>query len=419
MSHTFDATMRFPPGPRSPSPWQTARWIVRPAAFLEQCAARYGEPFTLRTQWADAPMVCVWDPAEIKRIFTAPPEQLRAGASSALLEPFAGETSILLAEGDAHLRQRKLMLPAFHGEKLAGWRDTMAREAQAEVAAWAPGETLTALPRMRELTLRVIMATVFGAPEPSLTAEIRRALDMTHSLPRLLAMVVLDRQGAFHRAVERVDALLLERIADRRARPRDDGAILETLLASTDDDREVRDQVVTLLAAGHETTAAALGFALERLARHPHVLGRIRDGGDDYLDAVVKEVLRVRPVLSIAARKTVAPFELMGHTLPPGVHVAPCIHLTHRRPELYPQPARFAPERWLHRTPGTYEWIPFGGGVRRCLGAAFALLEMREVLRAVAERWRLQPASPAAEPARRRAVSLTPSRGARVVPRPV
>ena len=400
-------------------PWQTARWIVRPAAFLEECAARYGEPFTLRTQWADAPMVCVWDPDEIKRIFTAPTDQLRAGASSALLEPFAGRTSILLAEGEAHLRQRKLMLPAFHGEKLAGWRETMAREARDEVGRWMPDTTLTALPRMRELTLRVIMATVFGGPEPGLTEEIRRALAMTHSLPRLLAMVVLNRQQAFHRAVGRVDDLLLERIADRRARPRDDGAILETLLASTPDDHEVRDQVVTLLAAGHETTAAALAFALERLARHPDVLGRLRDGDDAYADAVAKETLRVRPVLSIAARKTVVPYEVMGYTLPPGVHLAPCIHLTHRRPELYPEPARFLPERWLATQPGTYEWIPFGGGVRRCLGASFALLEMREVLRAVAQRWRLDPERPAAEPARRRAVTLTPSRGARVLPRPL
>ena len=413
--------MRFPPGPRSPAPWQTVRWIARPAALLDACAARYGEPFTLRTQWADAPIVCVWDPEEVRRVFTAPPEQLRSGASSSILEPFAGRDSILFATGDAHLRQRRLMLPAFHGDRLAGWREVMAREARAEVEGWRPGEPLVALPRMRALTLRVIVRTVFGEPQPALEAEIRRALDMTHTLPRLLAMVVLRRDRAFHRAVARVDALLLEAIAARRRAPRE-GWIIDDLLAAGGDDApdsEIRDQVVTLLAAGHETTAAALAFALERLARHPDVLDRLRGGDDAYLDAVVKETLRVRPVLSLAARKVVEPWEVRGYVLPPGTHVAPCIHLTHRRPELYPDPARFEPERWLGKSPGTYAWIPFGGGVRRCLGASFAMLEMHEVLRAVAQHWRLEPTRPGDEAVRRRAVTLTPSRGAKVVARPL
>jgi cytochrome P450 family 135 len=410
--------MRFPPGPRAPSPWQTVRWIARPAAFLDACAARYGEPFTLRTQWADAPIVCVWDPQEVRRVFTAPPDQLRSGASSSILEPFAGRDSILFATGDAHLRQRRLMLPAFHGDRLAGWREVMAREARAEVESWSPGTPLVALPRMRALTLRVIVRTVFGEPQPGLEAEIRRALDMTHSLPRLLAMVVARRQAAFHRAVARVDARLLDAIAARRRAPRE-GWILDDLLAAAGDevpDSTIRDQVVTLLAAGHETTAAALAFALERLARHPQVLARLAEDDDAYIDAVVKETLRVRPVLSLAARRVVQPYEVMGHVLPPGTHVAPCIHLTHRRPELYPEPERFRPERWLGQSPGTYEWIPFGGGVRRCLGAPFAMLEMHEVLRAVAQRWRLAPDRARDEPVRRRAVTLTPSRGARVVP---
>lgn len=415
--------MRFPPGPRAPSPWQTVRWVARPASFLDACAARYGEPFTLRTQWADAPVVCVWDPEEVRRVFTAPPELLRSGASSSILEPFAGPSSILLATGDTHLRQRRLMLPAFHGERLASWREVMAREARAEVERWRPGETLTALPRMRDLTLRVIMATVFGAPQPRLEAEIRRALDMTHSLPRLLGMVVLRRDRAFRRAVGRVDELLLEAIAARRRQPSRPGDwILDDLLAAGGDDapdREIRDQVVTLLAAGHETTAAALAFALERLARHPDVLARLREDEPAYVDAVVKEVLRVRPVLSLAARQVAAPYEVKGYTLPPGVHVAPCIHLTHRRPELYPEPERFRPQRWLETAPAPYGWIPFGGGVRRCLGASFALLEMHEVLRAVAARWDLAPDRARDEAVRRRAVTLTPSRGARVVARPL
>ncbi|HVL95240.1 MAG TPA: cytochrome P450, partial [Solirubrobacteraceae bacterium] len=396
------------------------------------CAARYGEPFTLRTQWADAPVVMVWDPEAVRRVFTAPPGALRAGASSAILEPFAGPASILVLDGAEHLRQRRLMLPPFHGDRLDAWRPVVAAEAAAEVERWPPGRPVTALPRMRALTLRVIMAAVFGGPQPDLQEEIRRALDMTHSLPRLVAMAVLRRDagprspwGAFRRAVARVDARLLEVIRARRAGG-PGGGILDDLLAATDEDgrpatdAEVRDQVVTLLAAGHETTAAALAFALERLARHPRVLDRLRAGDEAWLDATVKEVLRVRPVLTVAARKVVAPFEVAGWTLPPGVHVAPCIHLTHRRADLYPHPAAFRPERWLDGgAPGAYAWIPFGGGVRRCLGAAFATLEMREVLRAVAGRWRLDPERPRAEAVRRRAVTLTPARGGRVVPRPL
>ena len=254
--------------------------------------------------------------------------------------------------------------------------------------------------RMQVLTLEVILRVVFGPGDPELRDAIRRTLDMTTSMPRLVAMSLVQKRvgpwRAFMRAVARLDALIYERI-DAQA---DDGSVLAVLRSARHEDgspptrEEMRDQLVTLLAAGHETTAGALGWALERLARHPDVLARVRAGDDEYLDAVVKEVLRVRPVLSIVGRKTLVPFEVGGWTLPPGVHVTPCIYLTHRRPDLWDEPTAFRPERFLDGAPEPYAFIPFGGGTRRCLGAAFATLEMREVLRAVAQRFALRPTGP-------------------------
>jgi cytochrome P450 len=417
-------SMHLPPGPREPAAVQTYEWIARPTALLRRCQARYGEPFTLRIAWTGEPMVFVSDPADIKRVFATGPDVLRPGASSTVLEPFAGPYSILVLDGAEHMRQRRLMLPPFHGEALARWRGTIAELAAEELDRWTPGAPVRAHKRMQVLTLEVILRVVFGGGDPELRDAIRRTLDMTSSLPRLVAMSLWRDErgpwGTFMRAVRRLDTLIGERID---AQP-EDGSVLALLRAARHEDgsppsrKELRDQLVTLLAAGHETTAGALGWALERLARHPEVQARLREDGDDYLDAVVKEVLRVRPVLSIAPRKVVAPFEAAGWTLPPGVHVAPCIYLAHRRPELWEDPTAFRPERFLDGAPEPYAFIPFGGGVRRCLGAAFAQLEMREVLRAVAARFTLRPERPQGERMRRRSITLTPARGGNVLPSP-
>ena len=409
----------LPPGPAAPAALQTIAWIARPTDLLRRGAARYGEPFTLRTLWMDAPMVLVWDPETVKRVYAAPPESLRGGASSTVIEPFAGSSSILLTSGEQHLRQRKLMLPPFHGERMEAHRATVAALAEAELARWTPGRPLRTLPRMQELTLDVILGVVLGAPDPRLRAAIRAALDMTTSLARLVALSLAPRGSApwlpFERAVARVDALLLQAI---RARPAGGArhVVIDELIAAGSTEAELRDQVVTLLAAGHETTAGALAWALERLARHPEVVARLREGDDAYLDATVKEVLRVRPVLSITARKVVAPFAVGQWSLPPGVHVTPCIYLAHRRPELWPDPTAFRPERFLDGAAAPFSWLPFGGGVRRCAGAAFATMELHEVLRAVVRRFDLRPDRPAGERMRRRGVTLMPSRGGRVVP---
>jgi cytochrome P450 len=409
----------LPPGPRAPAALQTIEWVARPTDLLRRAAARHGEPFTLRTLWADAPMVLVSDPETVKRVYAAPEEQLRGGASSTVLEPFAGPTSILLTGGAEHMRRRKLMLPPFHGARMEAHRATVAALAAAELDRWTPGRPLQALPRMQELTLDVILRVVFGAPDPRLRAAIRAALDMTTSLPRLVALSLAPRGTPpwrpFLRAVARVDELLRAAIAARTA-TRADSAILDDLIAAGATPGELRDQVVTLLAAGHETTAGSLAWALERLARNPAVVARLRAGDDAYLDATVKEVLRVRPVLSITPRKVVEPFDVPGWTLPPGVHVTPCLYLAHRRPELWGDATAFRPERFLAGAPAPYAWLPFGGGVRRCLGAAFATMELREVLRAVVARFELAPDRPAGERMRRRGVTLTPARGATVIP---
>jgi cytochrome P450 len=409
----------LPPGPAAPAAAQTIEWIARPTGLMRRSAARYGQPFTLRTLWADAPMVLVSDPETVKRVYAAPEDELRGGASSTVLEPFAGPSSILLTSGAAHMRQRKLMLPPFHGKRMEEHRATVAALAEAEVARWTPGRPLPTLPRMQELTLDVILGVVLGAPDPPLRAAIRAALDMTTSLPRLIALSLAPRGSApwrpFMRAVARVDALLREAIR-ARTRSNAEGAVIDELIAAGAGEDELRDQVVTLLAAGHETTAGSLAWACERLARHPHVVTRLREDGDAYLEATVKEVLRVRPVLSITPRKVVRPFTVGEWTLPPGIHVTPCLYLAHRRPELWPDPTAFRPERFLEGAPAPYAWLPFGGGVRRCAGAAFATMELHEVLRAVVRRFDLGPDRPEGERMRRRGVTLTPSRGGRIVP---
>ncbi len=406
----------LPPGPAEPAALQTVEWIVRPTALLRRAQARYGEPFTLRTAYWDAPLVLVSDPEEIRRIFAAPGEVLAGGEGAAFLEPFVGPTSVLVTHGEAHLRRRRQALPPLHGEALRGWTATMAEIAHAELDTWAPGRPVRTLARMQALTLEVIQRVVFGSRDPELRDALRAALDMTQSTPNLIAMSLVrvgpgSPFGRFLRAVERIDALLAERLA--APAPGSVAALLKD--AVTPD--ELRDQVVTLLAAGHETTATALAWALERLARHPAELAALRAGDDERLDAAVKEVLRVRPVLSIASRKVREPWELGRHTLPGGTYVGACLYLAHRRADVWPDPTAFRPARFVDGGAAEpFAWVPFGGGVRRCLGASFAALEMREVLRAVAARFTLRPDRPQGERMRRRSITLAPARGGTVIP---
>jgi len=290
---------------------------------------------------------------------------------------------------------------------------------------------VTTLDRMRELTLEIILRVVLGARGDDETARLRRAVDTTlesvRSLPRMLSMALVQRDlgprspwGRFRIAVERFDALLLDIVARRRADPGDD-SVLSFLLEQRDEqgrppsDRHLRDQLVALLVGGHDSSASALAWAFERLARHPSVHARLRDGDPAYLEAVVKESLRARPSLTIAPRRLLAPVEIAGHRIPAGVQVAACIWLALRREDLWPDASAFRPERWLEGPrPNPLSWIPFGGGVRRCTGAPFAEMEMREVLRAAAD-LRIRPVRPEPERARRSMLVVVPDRGGEVL----
>jgi cytochrome P450 len=404
----------LPPGPREHPALQTVEWIVRPTTLLRRARARYGEPFTLRTVWYDAPLVIVSDPEEVKRAYGAPPDVLRGGEAAGFLEPFAGARSILILHGDEHLRQRRLVLPPFHGEALKGWTDTIAALAHQELDTWQPGKPIKALPRMQALALEIIQRVIFGSQDAELRHALRAALDMTGSTTRLIAMSLLQREldgrspyGRFMKAVRELNALIHARIETAG----DGDSILDTLKQAGATGDELRDQLVTLLAAGHETTATGLAWTLERLARHP---ARLDD--DAHLDAYVKEVLRTRPVLSITARKTLTPYTIGAHTIPPGVYVAPCLYLAHRRREAFAEPTRFRPERFIDSSQQPFTFLPFGGGTRRCVGAAFATLEMREVLRAVTQRFVIRPTRPQGERVRRRSITLAPARGAEIIP---
>jgi cytochrome P450 len=413
----------LPPGPREPPALQTLEWVARPTAFLRRCAAAYGEAFTIRLAFDDAPLVLVWHPDAVRAVYSASPDVARRGASPGPLRPVAGPRSILFADGDAHLRIRRLMLPAFHGERMAAYREVVRDVAAAHVAAWPRGRPIEALRLMQELTLEVILRAVFGTDDPRMAADIRATLGVAGSLPRAVAMSLVQRDlgpyspwGAFVRRMAVVDEQLMALIARRRADGAGDGDVLGQLIAAGLDDSELRDHLVTLLAAGHETTAGALAWAIERLARAPAALARLRDGDEEWTDAVIKETLRIRPVLTVAPRKLAAPLQVDGRELPAGVHVAPCIYLVHRREDLYPDAAAWRPERWLGAgAPESFAWIPFGGGVRRCVGASFAMMEMAEVLRVVATRFDLAPVDARSERMRRRGLTLQPGAGARVV----
>ena len=357
------------------------------------------------------------------------------------MAPMFGARSILLLDGAEHLRRRKLMLPPFHGERMGRYGDLIEDATERSLASWPRGRALALQPRLQEITLEVIMRAVFGIEQASRLSEVRtrllRTLEMSASSLGELATIKpwvikdfgrLSPGGQFRRAAAEADAVLLEEIRRRRADPslaeRDD--ILSMLLQARDEggegmsDGELRDQLVTLLLAGHETTATALAWGFERLVRYPQGLERARtearsENGSVYMDAIGKEILRLRPPIPLVDRRLAAPFEAGGWSFPAGVTLLPCIWLIHRRADLYPEPDEFRPERFLDNPTETYSWLPFGGGVRRCLGAGFATFEMKVVMRTILKRVDLRPADRSGERSRRRAIVLAPARGARCV----
>jgi cytochrome P450 len=423
---------QLPPGPSSPRAVQTLAWWTRTVPFFERCRARYGKRFTVRLLQSP-PAVYLSDPDEVKEVFTAPPEVLHPGEGAQILEPIVGANSVILLDERPHLTQRKLMLPAFHGERMEALTGLLREVTEREVAAWPLDQPVPLHTRLQGLTMEVILRAVFGL-EPGTRLETVREL-LTKNLElgaHPASMIPFLQRGRrwedFLSRRDQSDALLFELIDERRAEPggeeRDD--VLAMLLAARHEDgspmskQEVRDELMTLLVAGHETTASELAWAFERLAQSPRVLERLHSeidsaNGDDYLTATIQEVLRRRPVLPQAEPRLVKkPIEIGGWQYEPGVVLGANVWLVHHDPDVYPDPFAFRPERFLEEPPGTYTFIPFGGGRRRCLGASFAMLEMKVALRAALERYTVEPAGEL-ERTRRRAITISPRRGALTV----
>jgi cytochrome P450 len=389
---------------------------------------------------AQPPFVVLWNPEEIKEVFQAPPDVLHPGEGARILEPIVGRHSVILLDEEPHLEQRKLLLPAFHGERMQRLTDLMTELAEREVASWPRGERIALHGRLQRLTLEIVLRAVFGLEQGAQLDELRallteilafaeNPLSMLPRPPRPFTLRgPIARQDRLH---ARTDKLIGELIADRRRAGADGDDVLAMLLAAEHEDgspmspEELRDELMTALVAGHETTASELAWGFERLAREPAVQERLYeelDGDSDevYLTATVQEILRHRPVLPHAEpRLVMQPVEIGGITYPPGVMLAAYAHLVHHDPAVYPEPQAFRPERFIEReggkAPGTYTWIPFGGGRRRCLGASFALLEMKLALRAALERCELHPVGERGERARRRNITVSPMRGCEVI----
>jgi cytochrome P450 len=433
---------QLPPGPALPTAVQMIATWTRPAASLERLR-RYGKRITVRLPF-QPPFVMLWDAGDIKEVFTAPPDVLHPGEGARILEPLIGRNSVILLDEDDHLEQRRLLLPAFHGERMQRLTGLMTELAEREVASWPTDEAVALHPRLQRVTLEIILRVVFGLEEgPTLTrlrdllTEVLRftesPLSVLPPLQRVLGWV--PRLRRFNRQLRETDEIIFALIAERRAEiaggggeDRDD--ILSMLLAARHQDgspmseQELRDELMTALVAGHETTASQLAWAMERLAREPAVRARLTDEidageSDEYLSATITEILRLRPVLPNAEpRLTKREVEIGGHRYPPGVVLMASAYLIHHDPDIYPEPRAFRPERFEGVAPGTYTWIPFGGGRRRCLGASFAVQEMKVVLRAALRRFEISAAADRPERTRRRSITFSPAGGTMVMLRP-
>ncbi len=445
--------MSLPPGPRMPSALQAVGWARRPYPFMKRCQERYGDTFTLRILHSGR-WVFLCDPDDVKKVFTAPAGSLGVALANPLLLPVLGPRSVMLLEEPGHMTRRRLMLPPFHGKRMGADAEMMAEVTRSRVRSWPAGEPFELWPHMQAITQEVIMRSVFGPDPEGRLGGMRTLLhELTAALnePRRLSMAAalgprwLARSGGFRAAMAPVEAALLEEV-DRRRRagessPQDIVSIL--IEARYEDgsplgDAEMRDELMTLLTDG--PTSSSLAWVFERLLRHPDKLARLQaeviaeqpaDGPipghidresahrrGEYMDAVVKETLRLCPPVPVVVRRLLEPMELGGRSLPAGTVVAPCVYLIHRNEEIYPNPRHFLPERFLGRPPGTYTWIPFGGGTRRCLAASYAELEMKRVLRTVLSEVELRPADSDSERARRSAISFSPDKRGRVVAEP-
>jgi cytochrome P450 family 135 len=395
---------QLPPGPRTPRAVQAMGWARRPLSFMATAQLRYGDIFTLRIR-RGSPWVLLCDPEDARRVFTAGAETLCSAAAqtSPLLAPLLGPSSMMLLDEPDHMAHRRLMLPSFHGERLRGYEQMIGDVCRREVASWPVGEPLVLWPRMQAISLAVVMRAVFGDADGEHLRRLRVLLGrLTAWLndPRRLALLNTigsprtSRNDGFRAVIEPVEVALLEEVRRRRATPAAQRGedILSLLLETHDADgapmseQELRDELITLLSDG--PTSTSLAWTFDRLARHPDKLARLRDEalaaeGEAYADAVVRETLRLCPAAPLVMRRLRQPMDLGGYTIPANTIVAPCVYLIHRRADVYPNPRSFLPERFLERPPGTYTWVPFGGGARRCVAASFAQLLMKRVLQTV------------------------------------
>ncbi len=424
----------LPPGPRMPSTLQAVAWARRPLPFLERCQKHFGDTFTIRVKHAGT-WVILSDPEDVKKVFTADHAVLGVGLANSILGPLLGPRSVMLLEEPEHVKRRKLMLPPFHGERMKGYSEMMADVTRRELAGWPIGEPFELWPRMQEITLEAIVRVVFGPVETDRLQRLRQLLRrLTNWMndPRRLNLLAAAGPSRFagnsdyRGMMGPVEDAVLEEVRRRRMYPDcTDGTDIAAMLGearyedgSPMTEQDLRDELVTLLTDG--PTSSLLSWAFERILRHPDMYARLRAevdaGADDaYLDAVVKETMRLCPAAPIVVRKLLAPMELGGYTIPSGTTVAPCVHLVHRRPEIYPEPLRFLPERFLERAAGTYTWIPFGGGVRRCLAASYAQLLVKQVMSTIVSEIDLRAAEARSERPRKSAIAFVPHRHARVV----
>ncbi len=437
--------MALPPSPRIPTFLQTLYWVRRPIQFMRELDAEFGDCFTVKLAQTGR-VVCVSHPDTIRQVFAGDPKAFHAGEAARILEPLVGKHSLLVLDGATHLRQRKLMMPSFHGERMKAYTDAMRDITVAIMDRWPTGEAFRLQPHTQQITLDVILKTVFGVDEADrmqrLGDQLTRIIDIGTNARAIISVVPLLGAGLrkrFAREVRKADEMIYEEIRHRREQNDHDqrSDVLSMMLGAKDDtgatmsDVELRDELITLLVAGHETTATSIAWTFERILSHRDVYDRLKDElarvvGDapvtdehvtqlKYLDATVKESLRLRPIIPMVARRIKVPMTVRGFSLPADVFVAPNIFLTPRRPDLYPDPDEFKPERFIDAKPKPYTWLPFGGGVRRCLGMAFALYEMKVVIATILARAELHLASGSSDRMARRGITFSPSDGSRVI----
>ena len=442
-------SMELPAGPPLPAIVQSAAWIYWPIRFMEACRRRYGGRFTIRLG-RFPPVVVLSDPAQVREVFSSDPDVLHAGQANAILKPILGESSLLLLDGARHRQERKLMMPSFHGERMQAYGTVMRELTDQAIDRWPLGQVFRLHEQMQAITLAVILRTVFGLEEGGRKADVERTLVKMLRLgehPSLMLMIgrngevrgqaLHDRLGSLspwariQRLLDAVDAGLLAEVKRRRAligngtgNANRNGSVLGMLMEARDEeghslgDQELVDEMKTLLVAGHETTATALTWAVLEVVRHPEVLARLVDElprGEEYLDAVVREALRLHPIVPMVARLAMKDVRIGDREYPAGTVLAPNIYLVHTNPAAWPDPFAFDPRRFLGAKISPYEFLPFGGGVRRCIGMAFALFEMKEVLRRIVSRCRLQLAKGYRPRVSRRGITFALAEGLPVV----